>query len=101
MGAVASAAELLEAGTEALAHANAGELEALIEAARGVGAGETRAEQQIAMEKLRALGRVLELTHRNLRLLRGIAEYGMPPGRIGGTAAEDVQGIAAEGGGAP
>ncbi len=97
MAAGASAAELLEAGIEALAHANVGELEALAEATRGLGAAGARVEQPIAREKLRALGRVLELTHRNLRLLRGIAEYGMPPGRIGGRAAEDVLRKAAEG----
>ena len=80
MAAGASAAELLEAGIEALAHANVGDFEALAEATRGLGAAGARVEQPIAREKLRALGRVLELTHRNLRLLRGIAEYGMPPG---------------------
>lgn len=101
MAAGASAVKLLEAGIEALARANVGELEALVGAARAMQPAEARAEQPIARERLRALGRILELTHRNLRLLRGIAEYGVPPGRIRGGQAEDVQRKAAEGGGEP
>ena len=73
-----TAAELLSAGLEALARADAEELARLAEAARETPVPATPAEQRIVLQRYRALGKLLRLTRRNLRLLRG--EYGEPFG---------------------
>jgi hypothetical protein len=66
-----SAVELLAAGINALAHADAAQLEALAEAARGAEAPQTVEERKKVREGLRTLGYLIALTRRNLRLLRG------------------------------
>jgi hypothetical protein len=67
-----TAAEVLGATVEALAHADAQELARLAEAAREAAAPETPAERRSVVERHRALGRLLQLTRRNLWLLRGV-----------------------------
>jgi hypothetical protein len=66
-----SAVELLGAGINALAHADAAQLEGLAEAAQGVLWPGTPEEQMAAREGLRTLEYLMTLTRRNLRLLRG------------------------------
>ena len=73
-----SAVELLGAGIQALAHADAEQLEGLAEAARMAGLPQTREERRMAQERLRTLARLMLLTRRNLRLLRGTCEYRSP-----------------------
>jgi hypothetical protein len=75
MAARTGAVELLEGGINALAQANASRLEILAEAARWVESPQTAEEQRVARERLRALGSLLMLTRRNLRLLRATSRY--------------------------
>jgi hypothetical protein len=70
------AVELLGAGLRALAHADAAQLEALVDAARGARMPQTVKERQLVQERLRALGYLIALTQRNLRLLRGAERDG-------------------------
>ena len=67
-----SVLDLLNAGIEALAHADVSRLERLFAAAAEAGLPETAAQQTLARARLRTLGYLLVLTRRNLRLLRGI-----------------------------
>ena len=76
MAACMSVVELLGAGINALAHADAAQLEGLAEMSRMARGPETAAERTIARERLRTLGYLLTLTRRNLRLLRGAGGYG-------------------------
>ena len=78
-----SVTELLEAGIEALAHADAARLEALAAVAAQTRPPETAEEHRRAGANLTALQRMLILTRRNLRLLRGAGyrDYG-PGGRL-------------------
>lgn len=71
MAASGSAVELLGAGINALAHADAAHLEALTAAARKVGAPKTPEERERLRVGLQTLGYLITLTRRNLRLLRG------------------------------
>lgn len=71
-----SAAELLRAAIAALAHADAAQLEGLVEAARGVRRFKTAEERRLAQQGLRTLGALIAVTRRNLRLLRGAGGYG-------------------------
>lgn len=68
-------AELVRAGIDALSHADAEQLEVLAAEARGPSLPETTQEQKLAQERLRALGHLIALTRRNLRLLRGQDGY--------------------------
>ncbi|MFP5230339.1 MAG: hypothetical protein ACLGXA_22210 [Acidobacteriota bacterium] len=68
--------ELLDAAIPALAAADGGRLEALAETARRAVPPATAQEWERAQVRLRALGILLELTRRNLRLLRGADGYG-------------------------
>jgi hypothetical protein len=73
--------ELLGAGIDALAHADAARLECLAEAAHGASMPATAEERGMAEERRRALGYLIRLTRRNLRLLRGAGRGGYgPPG---------------------
>lgn len=72
MAAPMSGVELLAAGIDALAHAAAGELEGLADAARDARMPQTLDEQRAVRDGLRTLGYLMTLTRRNLRLLRGI-----------------------------
>jgi hypothetical protein len=72
-----STVELLSAGILALTDADAVQLAELTEAAAGVRRIETAGERRAAQEKLRTLGALIGLTRRNLRLLRGAADYGI------------------------
>jgi hypothetical protein len=76
-----SAAELLDAGINALAGFDAEELEGLAEAARVARGPEAAEERRAVRERLRALQLLIAMTRRNLRLLRGAGcgGYG-PPG---------------------
>ncbi|MGD0365903.1 MAG: hypothetical protein ABSA94_00470 [Acidobacteriaceae bacterium] len=76
-----SAAELLDAGINALAHVDTEELEGLAEAARVARGPETAEERWAVRERLRTLQLLIAMTRRNLRLLRGAGcgGYG-PPG---------------------
>ena len=67
---------LLERGIDALARADAGAVSQLAEEAVFAKRPDTVEEQKWAREKLRALEILVELTGRNLRLLRGINTYG-------------------------
>lgn len=71
-----STVTLLSAGILALTHADAAQLEGLVEAAPGARRIETAEEQRIAQQRLRTLGALIALSRRNLRLLRGAAGYG-------------------------
>lgn len=75
-----SAVELLGAGINALAHADAAQLEGLVEAARGATRPATAEEQRLARHRLRTLELLIVLTRHNLRLLRGAGSgrYGLP-----------------------
>ena len=70
-----SAADLLDAGIQALAHSDAAELGRLTEAACQVCLPESAEERSRTRLRLRTFGCLLVLTGRNLRLLRG-AGYG-------------------------
>jgi hypothetical protein len=70
-----SVVELLGAGIQALGHADAMQLEDLAEAARRTGWPQTAQEQRMARERLRTLAMLMELTKRNLRLLRGTGRH--------------------------
>jgi hypothetical protein len=70
MAVPASAVELLGAGINALAHADAAQLQALAEAARGASAPQNPEERERVRVGLRTLGYLITLTRRNLRLLR-------------------------------
>jgi len=75
----ARAVDLLGMGIEALAHADAAQLERLAKAAPGArrpGSAEERAEMR---ERLQTMGRLIALTLRNLRLLRGAGCGGYGP----------------------
>ncbi len=72
-----SSAELLEAGIQALARADATHLQDMVESARTAGRPVTLDEQRITQERLRTLGILMGMTERNLRLLRGTAGYGL------------------------
>lgn len=72
-----SAADLLGAGIQALAHADATDLQDIVEAARTAEVPVTLEERRITQERLRTLGVLMEMTRRNLRLLRGAAGYGL------------------------
>lgn len=72
-----SAAELLGAGIQALAHADAPRLRDIAEAARTAKPPATLDEQRITQGRLRTLGILMGITERNLRLLRGTAGYGL------------------------
>jgi hypothetical protein len=76
-----SAVELLGAAIHALAHADAGRLEGLAEAAGEARGPRTGDERRMARERLRTLGHLITLTRRNLRLLRGIGYGGYGPFR--------------------
>jgi hypothetical protein len=78
MAARISVVDLMRAGINALAHADAMGLGGLAEAARTAGRPQTPQEHRIAREGLRTLGMLLTLTRRNLRLLRGNEGYGSP-----------------------
>lgn len=65
-----SVVDLVNAGMESLARADAAELDVLVEAACKVRAPEDREELKLARDKLRALEMLLVLTRRNLRLLQ-------------------------------
>jgi hypothetical protein len=67
-----SAVELLGAGINALAYADAAQLEVLVEMSRGVRPPQTREERERARVGLQTLGHLITLTRRNLRLLRGV-----------------------------
>jgi hypothetical protein len=71
------AGELLGAGIHALAQADAAQLERLAESARFVTEPVTVEERRVAQERLRALGYLIHLTQRNLRLLRSVSHYRM------------------------
>lgn len=75
-----STVELLGAGIDALAHADAAQLQRLAKTAQEAGRPANAAEQGTAQERLRTLGTLLRLTRRNLRLLRGADGYGPPRG---------------------
>jgi hypothetical protein len=66
-----TAAEVLRAGIQALAHADVERLEELAAMATAVRTSENRGDRRRAREGLRALECLLTLTRRNLRLLRG------------------------------
>lgn len=63
--------DLLSAAVEALARADAEELLRLAESAPQVEPAETPLAQREALARHRTLGRLLQLTRHNLRLLRG------------------------------
>jgi len=71
-----SVAELLDAGIDALTHADAMQLESLATAARAGRQPRTAMEKRLVQERLCVLGKLITLTNRNLRLLRGTAGYG-------------------------
>lgn len=75
MGTGPSAVGLLEAGIEALTHADAARLEALAEAAREVQPAGSPEERRKVVEQLRMLERLIALTQRNLRVLRATTGY--------------------------
>jgi hypothetical protein len=77
-----SAAELLEAGIQALAHADVLHLQRIVEAAGTAGCSVTLDQQRITQERLQVLGALTKMTARNLRLLRGAAGYGLPGDRV-------------------
>ena len=81
MGDRRTAAELLGAGIDALAHADAAQLEGLAEAAREVKGLETAEERRIARQRLRTFELLIAMTRRNLRLLRGAGCGGYGPTR--------------------
>jgi hypothetical protein len=80
MAADLSVAEMLGVGIEALARADAAELESLARAAPRAERPAIAEEVRIARERLRALETLLTLTQRNLRLLRGVGGYGSSRG---------------------
>ena len=77
-----TAADLLSAALEALARADAEELRRLAEAAGEAALPEMPRDRRVVRARHRALGRLLELTRRNLWLLRGeyreLCGYGAP-----------------------
>lgn len=83
MAGCTGAVELLEGAIAALAQGNVSRLEDLAEAARWVESPRTSEEQRAAMERLRALGTLIALTRRNLRLLRATSRYELLRGRGG------------------
>jgi len=74
-----AASDLLAAGIEALAHADAAGLERLAAMAGEVRGSMTVEERRLAREPRRALELLLTLTRRNLRLLRGTRAAGYGP----------------------
>ena len=73
-----TAGDLLRAALEALARGDAEELARLAEAGDDATPPETPEERGVMVARHRALERLLQLTRRNLRLLRG--EYREPCG---------------------
>lgn len=67
-----TAGDLLSAALDALARADAEELARLAEAAGDAARPETPEEWRALFARHRALGRLLQLTRRNLWLLRGV-----------------------------
>lgn len=79
MAAPMSASQLLDAGIDALARADAAQLERLASAAGHVrfpsaAEEDSAAERKLARERLRTLGQLIVLTRRNLRLLQGAGD---------------------------
>jgi len=74
--------EWLTAGIDALARADAAELEALVAAASESSGAVIFVDSPLARERLRAFRHLLMLTRHNLRLLRSTraAGYGSPRG---------------------
>lgn len=66
-----AAEDLLSAALDALERADADELARLAEVAREARVPDAPAERRMVLERHRALGRMLQLTRRNLWLLRG------------------------------
>ncbi len=75
-----TAAELLAQGIAALAHSDAAKLEQLAQAAEAMEVPGSGAERASLRSQHRALGKLLALTRRNLRVLRGdyAGAYGAP-----------------------
>ncbi|MGB6132048.1 MAG: hypothetical protein WBG54_09715 [Acidobacteriaceae bacterium] len=76
------AAELLARSIAALARSDAAALEQLAQAALSAEVPSGEHERRVALAQHRALGQLLTLTRRNLRLLRGeyAGGYGAPRG---------------------
>lgn len=93
-----SVVELVGAGINALARADAPMLQGLAEAARDSTRPETPEEQRLAREGLRTLGYLITLTRRNLRLLYGVGlgDYGSSTGRTGERMSRERQGAGAD-----
>jgi hypothetical protein len=69
---------LLSAGIHALAQADDAQLERLAASAQSVRWPVTPGGRRVTEERLRALAYLMQLTQRNLRLLRSVSRYGIP-----------------------